>query len=185
MDYFTSLSGDPDGSARFGSHIRPYEIDEDDATASDTFSETTTADEVPGSGTNGTIHQRDASGSPVAPGPYRRASDLPFNTDSRIIGEETTEDNDGDDSAANFKAATSELSEAVKRAVSMVKNTLTVQDIKMFSRLSRYFTGDFHMEEIMYRENVRRSQLMLLLDKFRDVLVTVEKEDAEINFFQF
>jgi hypothetical protein len=83
-----------------------------------------------------------------------------------------------------FKGSLSEMSETVKRAVARIKIPLSIQDIKMFNRLSKYFTGEFHLEEIMYRENVRRSQLMLLLDKFRDVLITVEKDDADINFFR-
>lgn len=33
----------------------------------------------------------------------------------------------------------------------------------------------------MYLENLRRSQLLQLLDKFRDVLVTYETEDPAIT----
>lgn len=179
MDYLAAFSGDPDGdgSANFSLNIRPFEVDEDDATASDTFSETT-VDEV------GVGHQEiDIGVSNLAidgsTGEGRPIDSLSANPTLQTITNEESEE-----SVVKFTGASTELNEAVRRAVSMIKNPLSIQDIKMFSRLSKYFTGDFHFEEIMYRENVRRSQLMLLLDKFRDVLITVEKEDAEINFFK-
>lgn len=45
---------------------------------------------------------------------------------------------------------------------------------------SGYFKGEHHLEEIMYFENLRRSQLLQLLDKFRDVLIIYETEDPAI-----
>jgi len=58
-------------------------------------------------------------------------------------------------------------------------------DRKLLDRLCRlgYFGGDCHLEEIMYLENIRRSQLLQLLDKFRDVSMTSECEDAAIALF--
>ncbi|XP_030768285.1 GATOR complex protein NPRL3 [Sitophilus oryzae] len=63
--------------------------------------------------------------------------------------------------------------------------TNTPEDLKLFARLCRkgYFQGSHHVEEIMYLENLRRSQLLQLLDKFRDVLVTYETEDPAIAMF--
>lgn len=63
--------------------------------------------------------------------------------------------------------------------------TNTPEDLKLFARLCRkgYFQGNHHVEEIMYLENLRRSQLLQLLDKFRDVLVTYETEDPAIAMF--
>ncbi|KAH9630527.1 hypothetical protein HF086_018443 [Spodoptera exigua] len=43
-----------------------------------------------------------------------------------------------------------------------------------------YFRGEQHLEEIMFMENVSRSQLMQLLDKFKDVLITFETEDPAV-----
>ncbi|KAF7271183.1 GATOR complex protein Nprl3 isoform X2 [Rhynchophorus ferrugineus] len=59
------------------------------------------------------------------------------------------------------------------------------EDLKLFARLCRkgYFQGNHHLEEIMYLENLPRSQLLQLLDKFRDVLVTYETEDPAIAMF--
>jgi hypothetical protein len=142
MDYLTAFTGDPDGSTRLSLHIRPSEIDEDDVTASDRFLETTTADDV---GVGGTI----ASG---ADADLELASTPDTNGGIKLDAKPKDEVDEGEHSSAKFEAATSELNEAVKRAVSVVTNTLTVQDIKMFSRFSKYFTGDVYHEEIMYRE---------------------------------
>ncbi|XP_076165242.1 GATOR complex protein Nprl3 [Ptiloglossa arizonensis] len=58
-------------------------------------------------------------------------------------------------------------------------------DRKLLDRLCRfgYFNGGHHLEEIMYLENIRRSQLLQILDKFRDVLITCECEDPAIALF--
>ncbi|OAD58869.1 Nitrogen permease regulator 3-like protein [Eufriesea mexicana] len=58
-------------------------------------------------------------------------------------------------------------------------------DRKLLDRLCRlgYFNGDHHLEEIMYLENIRRSQLLQILDKFRDILITCECEDPAIALF--
>ncbi|XP_015589803.1 GATOR complex protein NPRL3 isoform X2 [Cephus cinctus] len=58
-------------------------------------------------------------------------------------------------------------------------------DMLLMDRLCRlgYFTGGHHLEEIMYLENIRRSQLLQILDKFRDVLITCESEDPAIALF--
>ncbi|XP_008214795.1 GATOR complex protein NPRL3 isoform X2 [Nasonia vitripennis] len=58
-------------------------------------------------------------------------------------------------------------------------------DIILLERLCRmgYFKGGHHLEEIMYLENIRRSQLLQILDKFRDVLITCESEDPAMALF--
>ncbi|CAB4043346.1 Hypothetical predicted protein [Paramuricea clavata] len=50
-------------------------------------------------------------------------------------------------------------------------------DLKLFTRLCRYFSGNHHLEEIMYYENLRRNQLLTLLEKFRKVLFICQHED--------
>lgn len=52
------------------------------------------------------------------------------------------------------------------------------------SRLLHYFRGHHHLEEIMYNENMRRSHLKTLFDKFRSVLVVTNHEDPIISIFQ-
>lgn len=39
-------------------------------------------------------------------------------------------------------------------------------------RLLKYFNGSHHLEEIMLLENIPRNQLLTLIDKFSDILVT-------------
>ncbi|XP_034951005.1 GATOR complex protein NPRL3 [Chelonus insularis] len=58
-------------------------------------------------------------------------------------------------------------------------------DIMLLDKLCRlgYFDGRHHLEEIMYLENIRRSQLLQILDKFRDILITSEHEDPAIALF--
>ncbi|XP_055317469.1 GATOR complex protein NPRL3 [Sitodiplosis mosellana] len=57
-----------------------------------------------------------------------------------------------------------------------------VEDLTLMVKLYQagYFKGEHHLEEIMYFENLRRSQLLQLLDKFRDVLIIYETEDPAI-----
>ncbi|GLV44413.1 Nitrogen permease regulator-like 3 [Carabus blaptoides fortunei] len=59
------------------------------------------------------------------------------------------------------------------------------EDLTLLARLCRkgYFQGDHHIEEIMYLENLRRSQILQLLDKFRDILITYETEDPAVAMF--
>ena len=55
------------------------------------------------------------------------------------------------------------------------------EDLNLFIRLCPYFDGKRHLEDIMYHENVRRSQLLALIDKFREVLFTCQYEDAAVS----
>lgn len=72
-----------------------------------------------------------------------------------------------------------------RSSIFQIPATNTPEDLKLFARLCRkeYFQGNHHVEEIMYLENLRRSQLLQLLDKFRDVLITYETEDPAIAMF--
>ncbi|KAJ8719690.1 hypothetical protein PYW08_011865 [Mythimna loreyi] len=68
---------------------------------------------------------------------------------------------------------------AALAAVPASKNT---DDLLLLAQLHKkgYFRGEQHLEEIMFMENVSRSQLMQLLDKFKDVLITFETEDPAV-----
>lgn len=65
------------------------------------------------------------------------------------------------------------------------ENYIPSDDLILLERLCRlgYFNGGHHLEEIMYLENIRRSQLLQILDKFRDILITCEYEDPVIALF--
>lgn len=55
-------------------------------------------------------------------------------------------------------------------------------DLLLLAQLHKkgYFRGEQHLEEIMFMENVSRSQLIQLLDKFKDILITFETEDPAV-----
>ncbi|KAJ8317878.1 hypothetical protein KUTeg_002969 [Tegillarca granosa] len=52
-----------------------------------------------------------------------------------------------------------------------------MDDLKLFGRLCPYFNGRHHIEEIMYYENLHRSQLVTVIDKFREVLQICQYQD--------
>ncbi|MEJ1287567.1 nitrogen permease regulator-like 3 [Cricetulus griseus] len=76
------------------------------------------------------------------------------------------------------------LSEHERAAILSVPAAQNPEDLRMFARLLHYFRGRHHLEEIMYNENTRRSQLLTLFDKFRSVLVVTTHEDPVIAVFQ-
>ncbi|XP_006894929.1 PREDICTED: nitrogen permease regulator 3-like protein isoform X2 [Elephantulus edwardii] len=76
------------------------------------------------------------------------------------------------------------LSEHEREAILSVPAAQNPEDLRMFARLLHYFRGRHHLEEIMYNENTRRSQLLMLFDKFRSVLVVTTHEDPVIAVFQ-
>lgn len=69
-----------------------------------------------------------------------------------------------------------------RNAVKRIPAASNVEDLSLMVKLwqAGYFKGEHHLEEIMYFENLRRSQLLQLLDKFRDVLILYETEDPAI-----
>ncbi|XP_017574490.1 GATOR complex protein NPRL3 isoform X2 [Pygocentrus nattereri] len=76
------------------------------------------------------------------------------------------------------------LTEHERQAILSVPAAQNPEDLRMFARLLHYFRGHHHLEEIMYNENMRRSQLKTLFDKFRSVLVVTNHEDPIISLFQ-
>nr|XP_015804048.2 GATOR complex protein NPRL3 isoform X3 [Nothobranchius furzeri] len=76
------------------------------------------------------------------------------------------------------------LSEHERQVILSIPAAQNPEDLRMFARLLHYFRGHHHLEEIMYNENMRRSQLKTLFDKFRSVLVVTNHEDPVISIFQ-
>lgn len=72
--------------------------------------------------------------------------------------------------------------EPERSAVRDLSAASNADDLALMVKLwqAGYFKGEHHLEEIMYFENLRRSQLLQLLDKFRDVLIIYETEDPAI-----
>ncbi|CAN8002936.1 unnamed protein product [Ixodes hexagonus] len=75
------------------------------------------------------------------------------------------------------------LSWEEQEAVNRIPAYRNLEDRQLFVRLCPMFRGKHHLEEIMYEENVRRSHLLALLDKFREVLFTVQHEDPTVAVF--
>lgn len=77
------------------------------------------------------------------------------------------------------------LSEDEKGALLKMPGTSSPEDFHLFIRLLKqgYLQGTSHLEEIMYLENIRRSQLVRLIERFQDVLITCECEDPAVSFF--
>ncbi|KAM9304720.1 GATOR1 complex protein NPRL3 [Gastrophryne carolinensis] len=93
----------------------------------------------------------------------------------------------GGDSPVNKRATENllaSLTQSEREAILNVPAAQNPEDLKMFARLLHYFRGRHHLEEIMYNENMRRSQLLMLFDKFRSVLVVTNHEDPVISVFQ-
>ncbi|XP_006637255.1 GATOR1 complex protein NPRL3 isoform X3 [Lepisosteus oculatus] len=76
------------------------------------------------------------------------------------------------------------LTEHERQVILSIPAAQSPEDLRMFARLLHYFRGRHHLEEIMYNENMRRSQLKTLFDKFRSVLVVTNHEDPIISLFQ-
>ncbi|XP_017138539.1 GATOR complex protein NPRL3 [Drosophila miranda] len=74
------------------------------------------------------------------------------------------------------------FNDADRAAIRRIPASLNVDDLALLVKLYQmgYFKSEHHLEEIMYFENLRRSQLLQLLDKFRDVLIIYETEDPAI-----
>lgn len=51
------------------------------------------------------------------------------------------------------------------------------EDLRLFLRLCKYFNGEHHFEDVMYWENLRRSDLVKMMAKFQSVLATCQHED--------
>jgi len=52
-------------------------------------------------------------------------------------------------------------------------------------RLCQYFDGRHHLEEMMFYENIRRSQLLIILDKFYEILVVSHHEEPSISYWLY
>lgn len=62
-----------------------------------------------------------------------------------------------------------------------VPSSKNPDDLKLLIRLIPYFDGKHHVEDIMFFENLERSQVLILCDKFRDILFTCHYEDVAVS----
>ncbi|XP_053683651.1 GATOR complex protein NPRL3 [Sabethes cyaneus] len=101
---------------------------------------------------------------------------------------QTASSTDNDESIASMededkiKRLLSVFDECDRKTIVKIPAASNPDDLALMVRLwqAGYFKGDHHLEEIMYFENLRRSQLLQLVDKFRGVLIIYETEDPAI-----
>lgn len=74
------------------------------------------------------------------------------------------------------------LSKQERLCIANMQKVVDPDDMAFFLRLFPYFKGQHHLEEIMYYENVRRSELVTLIDKFRSILITTQHEDPATHY---
>ncbi|KAK6642301.1 hypothetical protein RUM44_014024 [Polyplax serrata] len=77
------------------------------------------------------------------------------------------------------------FSQDEREAILRVSAASNLDDLFLLINLydKGYLSGKHHLEEIMYSMNIKRCQLLQILDKFRDVLITSEMEDPAISIF--
>lgn len=78
-----------------------------------------------------------------------------------------------------------ELNDDEQMSMMLIPSSANSDDFQLLMKLLRNgcFKGERHIEEIMYLQNIKRSDLLQLLEKFKDVLVTVEMQDPIISCF--
>lgn len=121
-------------------------------------------------------------GGPMVPAPSSSHKSNYSNTQSVSLSdnaEESLASVEDDEKISQLLMCFDEPDRSAVRRISAASNA---EDLALMVKLFQvgYFKGEHHLEEIMYFENLRRSQLLQLLDKFRDVLIIYETEDPSI-----
>ena len=98
----------------------------------------------------------------------------------------TTISRDSEEAAEEEEDTTKEaMVSAVFKREAEVKEILSIDrrtsDLKQFLRLTPYFDGRYHLEEIMFHENLERAVVTQVLDKYSQVLTAHEHEDPRIT----
>ncbi|XP_050393564.1 GATOR complex protein NPRL3 [Patella vulgata] len=83
----------------------------------------------------------------------------------------------------NHEPIVAQMNSDVLKAIKSLPAAKNVEDLKFFLKLCPYFNGKCHIEEIMFYENISRSQITTLLDKFKDILVVYSHQDPATTFF--
>ena len=75
------------------------------------------------------------------------------------------------------------FTEEEKQIILALPGAQYVKDLRLFARLAPYFSGRYHIEEILFFANVRRSDLHNILDLFSPIIALHEHEDTAITSF--
>ena len=70
-----------------------------------------------------------------------------------------------------------------KQMIMALPGAQNIKDLRLFARLAPYFSGRYHIEEILFFANVRRSDLHVILDLFAPIIALHEHEDTAITSF--
>ena len=73
--------------------------------------------------------------------------------------------------------------EEEKQMIMALPGAQYIKDLRLFARLAPYFSGRYHIEEILFFANVRRSDLHVILDLFAPIIALHEHEDTAITSF--
>lgn len=72
------------------------------------------------------------------------------------------------------------LSLSSTKSILSIPSSKNPDDLKLLISLMPYFNGRHHVEDIMFFENLERSQVLILCDKFRNILFTCHYEDVAV-----
>ena len=73
--------------------------------------------------------------------------------------------------------------EEEKKMIMALPGAQNLKNLRLFARLAPYFSGRYHIEEILFFANVRRSDLHVILDLFAPIIALHEHEDTAITSF--
>ena len=65
----------------------------------------------------------------------------------------------------------------------MLKITDDKKELSTFAQVAVFMNGKYHLEEIMYHMDLRRAQLLQIIDKFRNIVVRHEHEDPALTMY--
>ena len=63
------------------------------------------------------------------------------------------------------------------------KITTDKNELAKFAQVAVFMNGKYHIEEIMYHMDLRRAQLLQIIDKFRSIVVRHEHEDPALTMY--
>ena len=75
------------------------------------------------------------------------------------------------------------FSDEERQIILKIPGSKNVKDLRLFARLAPYFSGRYHIEEILFFANVRRCDLHVILDLFEPIIALHEHEDTAITSF--
>ena len=92
------------------------------------------------------------------------------------------DESDNETVTEDFDAILKAFSNAADREA-ILRCTQDKNELAKFAQCSVYMNGKYHIEEIMYHLDLRRAQLLQIIDKFRDIVVRHEHEDPALTMY--